>query len=136
MQRVEQPAAQGGFLRPPALEVDGLELAEAERGRRAVDRDPDQATTVRGHPGPVADPTRLDRVLRPQDDNPPGGLQLLLDIAGKFCTTLDMAIPPDAEPGRAKRGGQPFGDRMVGPGIGKIDVCQPRLSEDRNEAIA
>src|SRR5688500_5279199 len=78
-------------------EIETLELLEAERRFRAVDRDGDQAVAVAAETGFIADPMRLRGTFRPYNDNDVALRQRLLHAVGIGRPPADQPIPPDRE---------------------------------------
>jgi hypothetical protein len=101
----------------PAGDVDHLILAKAERRLAAVDRQRHQPVAIAALRRLVANPVRIDRAVRPQDDDHVGGVERLADRAGELRPALDQRIPPHEMPGLVQRIGQLLRDGPVGTRI-------------------
>jgi hypothetical protein len=92
----------------PALQRDGLDFTEAERGFTGVDADrqidsPSLSTAcLVTHKIPVM----ATRTLAPGDDDAFGRIQMLVDILVPIGAAADVGVPPDGETFSLERSNQ------------------------------
>ncbi len=96
-----------GGIALPAGQVDGLVLAEAERGLGAVERYGYELALVAALRRLVAHPVGADGSARPRDDHGVGTIERRLDRLRESRTALDQRIPPDVESAGLERLGEP-----------------------------
>lgn len=112
----------GAVVARPFREVDGLELAEAERRHRTIERDGEEAARVATRPGFVGDPVRGDGDLAPGDQNDHGGVQFGLGLFEIALAAGELTIPPDRVTSRRDLLRQRLDRCAILAGVGKKDV--------------
>src|SRR5687767_12481916 len=79
----------------PAGEVDRLPAPEFERQLDLVEEHRYEHVAFRCDAGFVSDPFGTDGMLGPENDDAPGGCELILNRLVKGLACDDLAIPPD-----------------------------------------
>ncbi len=97
----------------PVGKIDGLELAETQRGNAAVDGNRDETIALAPAHGFVANPVRCDRYLGPQDHHCLGALERLLGGFHIGHAGRELPIPPDGKTGIFQQGDDRLGEVLV-----------------------
>src|SRR5690348_4794339 len=106
----------------PTVEVGALDLVEGKRRNAPVDGRLHQGAGRPRRVGLGADPLRLRRFRRPQDDYCSGGLQMLFDDIGIGAMRGKLVVAPHVVSGGAKRSGHAIRMDLISPRIGNEDV--------------
>ncbi len=110
----------------PALELGALDLIEGQRWFEIVQGRLHQLVLVAGVVGLRTDPLRLRRLGRPEDDDRPRGVQLLLDDVRIGPVGRQIGVKPDVVAGLGKQLRHPARHRRGFPRIGDEDIRHRR----------
>lgn len=100
------------------LQIDRLDLPEAQWGRRVVEPHRDQAATIASVHRLIQHPVGRHRCGGPYDNHRIRRIQFALDLGREMVPALQRCVPPDGVSGPGQRLRQPLHRRPVDPGIG------------------
>ncbi len=103
------PSRRLNDVRLPA-HADALDLVERQWRQGCIDAELNELAALERQLGFAADPWRLDRVLRPEDQDRLGGAELRLDDVGVEPVRRQRLVEPDRVPFAAQRLGHGHGD--------------------------